>query len=142
MATLGKAEMLVREAYRIRVQLYGNNHYHSGQNAKLLASILMSKGKYGDETKKLFERFLATSIRNEGPDAANTASGNTSLGTFHYELAKRQLTAGTKKEQLCLARSYYIETVRIWTKLYGSSNSKTIEYVSRLSHIELDLSNA
>eukprot|EP00596_Hydrurales_sp_CCMP1899_P010657 CAMPEP_0119037014 /NCGR_PEP_ID=MMETSP1177-20130426/5108_1 /TAXON_ID=2985 /ORGANISM="Ochromonas sp, Strain CCMP1899" /LENGTH=331 /DNA_ID=CAMNT_0006997679 /DNA_START=319 /DNA_END=1314 /DNA_ORIENTATION=- len=139
---LEKAEMLVREAYRIRVQLYDNNHYLLGLNANLLANILMAKGNYGDETKTLFERFLATSLRNEGPDGVNTATGNINLGNLHYELAKIQLIAYTKKKCLVVAKSYYTETVRIYTKTYGSTNLETIEYASRLKTITFEHSNA
>jgi hypothetical protein len=52
---LDKAERLARVAYRIRIQLYGNDHYSVGTSAALLANILMVQEKMGVETKKLYE---------------------------------------------------------------------------------------
>jgi tetratricopeptide (TPR) repeat protein len=139
---LEKAERLTREAYRIRIQLYGNDHYFVGVSAALLASILRSQGKMGDETKKLYESFLAISIKNEGLDGKNTAIGNSHLMYYHVDLAQKELTADTKKEHLCLAKSYVKEAIRICTKLRGSTHLKTVKYISQLLDIEKQLSEA
>jgi tetratricopeptide (TPR) repeat protein len=43
---LVKAVSLTREAHRIRIQLYGNNHYKVGLTSCLLATILSKQGKF------------------------------------------------------------------------------------------------
>lgn len=139
---LVKAEALAREAYRIRVQLYGNDHFLVGLTGSNLANILMSQRKLGDETQKLYERSLAISITNEGPEAFNAGVENFNLGNFHQLLAKRQMTSDTRKQHLCLAKSYSTEADRISTKIYGSSNPHSIRYASQLSTITLELSEA
>jgi tetratricopeptide (TPR) repeat protein len=133
---LYKAERLAREAYRIRIQLYGNDHFYVGASAALLASILMSQGEMGDETKKLLESVLAIAIRNEGLDGINTASGNYNLATYHVDLARRQVNSDTKKKHICLAKSYIKEAIRIYTKLFGSAHPQTVKATSNLSGIE------
>jgi hypothetical protein len=140
---LVKAESLVREAYRIRVHLYGNDHYHVGLTAYLLANVLLRQNKDGDETKQMFECYLATTIRNEGPDGKNTASGNISLGCFYMSLANSILpTSHTRKENLCLAKSCFKEVVRIYTTLHGSTHPQTTKYKSYVSNIEIQLLKA
>ena len=71
-----KAEELARESLRIRSLINDCNHHRVGRTCNFLASILMAQGQLGDETRGLYERFLSISIRNEGPDGPNTASGN------------------------------------------------------------------
>jgi tetratricopeptide (TPR) repeat protein len=141
---LDKAERLAREAYRIRIQLYGNDHCSVGDSAALLASILRSQGKLGDETKKLYDCSLAITIRNEGLDGINTASGNANLANYHVDLARRQVNSDTKKEHLCLAksRSYIKEAIRIYTKLFGSAHPQTVKATSKLADIESQLLEA
>jgi hypothetical protein len=56
---LVRAEMLAREALRIRAQLHGNNHCHVGESIGLLARILRKQGNLGIVVKELFERSLA-----------------------------------------------------------------------------------
>jgi hypothetical protein len=75
---LVKAERLVREAYRIRAQLPGEP-LCLGLTANILGQILSSKCNF-DEAKKQYERFLAISMRHEGPDGVNTAIANDNLG--------------------------------------------------------------
>jgi hypothetical protein len=79
-----KSEMLARESLRIESLINNSNHQSVGRACNLLAAILRAQGKYGDETRGLYERFLAISIRNNGPDGHNTAVGSYSLGIFHY----------------------------------------------------------
>jgi hypothetical protein len=52
-----------------------------------LARVLKKQGKFGDETKELFERSLAIWVRNEGPDGVNVAAISAAIGHFHYQLA-------------------------------------------------------
>jgi tetratricopeptide (TPR) repeat protein len=127
-----KAERLGRESYRIYVQLYGNDHICVGLSGNLLAGILRLQGKLGDETKELFERFLAISIRNEGLNGNNTAAGNANLCNLHKDLADGQLIADKRKEHLCLAESYMKEALRISTKVHGAANSRTIDFAAKL----------
>jgi hypothetical protein len=82
-----KAEELARESLRIRSLINDSNNQSVGRNCNHLAAIMRAQEKYGDETKGLYERFLAISIRNTGPDGQSTAIGNCSLGIFHYQLA-------------------------------------------------------
>jgi hypothetical protein len=63
-----KAEGLAREAIRTIDQLHDVHAYRASGNYLLSARILLKQGKYGDETKELFERSLAICSRNEGPD--------------------------------------------------------------------------
>jgi tetratricopeptide (TPR) repeat protein len=79
---LDKAETLAREAYRIRLQLYGDNHQILGYSISQLATVLTSQGDFGEETQKLHERFLANSILNQGVDGVNTGAGYFNLGSF------------------------------------------------------------
>jgi hypothetical protein len=104
-----KAEPLGREAYRIHVQLYGEGHYYIGFDSSVLTNILVGQGKLGDETKQLYERYLAICRRNEGPDGINTAIGNYQLGNFHLKVGtKYKMDSIQRNEQLRLARPYVI----------------------------------
>jgi ATP/maltotriose-dependent transcriptional regulator MalT len=84
-----KAEGLAREAIRIRDKLYGTHGFRLGSSCQLLARILQTQGKFGDETKEKYERSLAIAVRNEGPDGANTAAVNIAIGQFYYQLAMK-----------------------------------------------------
>jgi hypothetical protein len=92
-----KAEELARESLRIRTLVYGNNHNNDyfSVSCDLLAGILSAQGKFGDETRGLYERSLAITIRNQGPDGLHTAIGNFNIGAF-YHLANIQLTDDSK----------------------------------------------
>jgi tetratricopeptide (TPR) repeat protein len=139
-----KAERLARESYRISLRLYGNEHNFVGLSANLLANILRLQGRSGDETRELYECFLA-SIMNEGPDGINTAFGNSNLGILHSNLAgmvDRQLTANKRKGHLCQAISYATEALRISTKIHGATHPQTIQYAAKLSAISQVLLDA
>jgi hypothetical protein len=79
-----KAEKLIREALRIRTQLYDNDNLYIVETSLVLAQILQSQDKLGSETKKLFELSLLVKIKNYGPDGRETAYAYASLGTFYY----------------------------------------------------------
>jgi hypothetical protein len=99
---------------------------------------LRLQGRPGDETRELYECFLASAIINEGPDGINTALGNFNLGIFHSNLAgivDRQLTADKRKGHSCQAISYLTEALRISTKIYGATHPQTIKYAAKLSAI-------
>jgi tetratricopeptide (TPR) repeat protein len=136
-----KAERLARESYRIRVQIYGDDHYLVGSSIGLIANTLKGQDKLGDETKKLYERSLAIYTRNEGPDGVNTAFGNAVLGNYYVALSESQLTVETKKEHFMLAFGSYHEAVRITKKIYGTDHPKYIDNLDKLCiithHIEL-----
>jgi hypothetical protein len=56
--------------------------------------------------------------RNEGVDGINTAIGNNNLGEFHLKSGYEHLKdSQTRNEQLRLAKPYYKEAIRIFTKL-------------------------
>jgi hypothetical protein len=52
------------------------------------SSISSKQGQLGDETRGLWERFLANSIRNNRLDGSDTASANWQLGLFYHQLAE------------------------------------------------------
>jgi tetratricopeptide (TPR) repeat protein len=139
-----KAEELARESLRITSLLNDSNHYSVGRVCCLLASILDKQGQLGNETRGLYERFLANSIRNLGPDDPETASGNFNLGLFHCQLVKVQTTVDSKQKKLLLAKTYVEESHRIRLKIYGSTHPDTVAaafqlatVLNKLSEIEL-----
>jgi hypothetical protein len=135
-----KGEKLGRESLNIRTRLYSSNHYRIGMSHMLLARILMSQGKLGDETKELLERSLAISVVNEGLDGPNTAGGNIAIGLFYHKLATMQSVMSIKRTQLLLAKSYAEEAVRIETKIHNPSHLNYVSAASRLSDILSELS--
>jgi hypothetical protein len=133
-----KGEKLTRESLRIRTQL-NNSNYHM-MSCMLLGKILMNQGKYGDETKELFEHSLAIDVVNEGLDGPNSALANTDIGRFHYNLAIIQSVISIKRTQLLLAKSYAEEAVRIITKTNNPTHPNCILAASLLSDILRELS--
>lgn len=84
----------------------------------------------GDETRKLFERSLAISIRHDGLDSVNTGVFNVNISKFYGELA-----IFSPNENLCFlhlqtAKSHLEEGLRIYMKLYGPSHPNTIRTLS------------
>jgi tetratricopeptide (TPR) repeat protein len=137
---LVKAETLVREALRIRTRLYGNDHRHVGLSCNLLASILSFQGNTGNETMELFERSLANDTKNYGPNGSNTAISNHNLGTFYNRLAGQHKNTPRFIEFLRLSKSKYMESVRIYTKIFGPAHPETRQASSILSKVSLTLS--
>jgi hypothetical protein len=135
-----KAEKLARESLYIRTRLYGNNNIRVGASCSLLAKVLTKQGRYGDETKELFERSLANFVRNEGPDSVNTAIATRDIGQFHYNLAIMESTVLSKRTQLPLAKSYSEEATRIETKIHSPTHPNRIEAASLLSKVLKELS--
>jgi hypothetical protein len=134
-----KAEGLARESIRIKDQLYGAHDRNCG-NYLLLARILRTQGEFGDETKELFERSLAISTINEGPDGMNTAVANIEIGRFHYEFAMVPSTISTRRAQLQLAKSYSEEAIRIETKIHNPTHPNSKVAASLLSNVLRELS--
>jgi tetratricopeptide (TPR) repeat protein len=128
-----KAEELARESLRIRTLI--NNYSIVISSCDLLARILSAQGKLGDETKGLYERSLAISIRNEGPDGLNVAIGNINFGQFYCELARKQSTVDAAQTYLILAKSHHEEAQRINSKIYGPTHPNTVDAASRLTDI-------
>jgi hypothetical protein len=139
---LVKAEMLVRESLRIRTRIYGNDHKNIGHCCNLLARILVSQGNLGNETTELFERSRAIITMNYGPNGTNTGASNFNLGAFYHKLAKTQQETQRKIEYLLLSKLKYVESVRIWTKIYGPDHPQTMMASSQLSKILRELSEA
>jgi len=127
-----KAEKLVRESLRIRV-LINSNDGSLGHSISILASILRFRGKLGSETKELFEQSLAISIRNYGPDGANTAIVHMNFSLFYRELADKQKTVSTRKEHLRLSEIMNKEALRIRTTIFGPDDPRTLQFLSNLS---------
>jgi tetratricopeptide (TPR) repeat protein len=138
-----KAEELARESLRIRSLIFGsvsdhqhyNDHYSVGISCNLVANILRRQSKLGDETRRLYDRFLAISILINGPDGPNTAIVNESLGMFHHELAHKQATLNVQQAQLLLAKSHFEEALRIRSKMYGPTHPETVVTASRLATV-------
>jgi hypothetical protein len=135
-----KAEELARESLRIISLVEDSNHYRVGNTCNLLANILRRQGQLGDETRGLYERCLANSIRNEGPEGLNTAVGNTNLGLYYDQLAGVQTTVALKQRQLLLAKAYFEESYRIGLKIYGSTHTETVAAASELADVSIELS--
>jgi tetratricopeptide (TPR) repeat protein len=137
---LVKAEKLVRESLRIRTRLYGDDHARVGLSCSVLAQILQTQSKLGNETKELYERCLAINIKNFGSEGINTAASNSNLGTFHHRQAEESLSAGIRKEYLSLSVSKLKEALRIYTKLFGPDYPNTVKASSLLSIVTRKLS--
>jgi hypothetical protein len=135
-----KAENLARECLRIRTRLYGPDHDRIGMICLILTKILQKQGKFGDETKELLERSLATSIFNEGPDGMNTSISKMAIGQFHFSLAMIQSMISIKRTHLLLAKSYYDEAVRIETKIHIPTHPNRVAATSLLSEVMSELS--
>jgi hypothetical protein len=133
---LVKAETLARESLRIMSQLY--RHLQSAHESllgstNLLARIFMAQGKLGSETKEMLDRYLAIGSKHWGPDGINTAGANGDLGYYHYFLANTQ--EGINKEHLCQSITFYKETVRIYTKIHGPDDPRTMKFLSNIHEI-------
>jgi hypothetical protein len=128
-----KAEELARESLRIKTLIYDSNHNAVELSCDLLASILNAQGKLGDETKGLYERSLAISIRNEGPDGLNVATGYCHIGEFYEKLAIKQSTVDAARTYLILAKSHHEQAQRIYSKIYGPNHPNTVDASSRLN---------
>jgi tetratricopeptide (TPR) repeat protein len=135
-----KAEKLARESLRIRTLIFDSNDQTVDVSCDLLARILSAQGKLGDETRGLYERSLAISIRNEGPDGLNAATGSYNIGLFYHQLAAKQSTADATQTYLILAKSHFVEAQRIWSKTYGPTYPNVIDASSRLTDILRQLS--
>jgi hypothetical protein len=97
-----------------------------------LANVLSGQGQLGDETRGLYERCVANSIRFGGTDGSDTASGNLNLGNFYYQLAGVQTTVDLQHRQLLLAKAYFEEIHRIGSKIYGPIHPDTVKVASQL----------
>jgi hypothetical protein len=137
---LVKAEELARESFGIRTKIYGSDDQIVSLSCDLLADILGAQGKFGDETRGLYERSLAFSIRNDRPDGFNTAGGNYNVGCFYHKLANIQHTVISKREQLLLAKSYFVEALRIRLKILGPTHPYTANVSSCLTTVLRELS--
>jgi hypothetical protein len=125
---------------RIRIRLNCSDGNNIGTSSTLLATILESQNKFGDETKKLFERSLALCIRHEGLDGSYTAVGSIHLSQLHCHLVAVQTTASTAKTtQLLLAKSYSEEGLRIQTKISSPTHQNTVATTMILANILREL---
>lgn len=129
-----KAEKIAREVMRIK-----HDHGLLGDSGILLARILQTQGKLGNETTELYERSLVIFVRHGGVDGLNTATGNTSIGDFYQQRAESK-TPALRKVELLKAQGYYKEAVRIYSKIYGPHNSNTTKTAPALKAIVFELS--
>jgi tetratricopeptide (TPR) repeat protein len=135
-----RAEMLVRESFRIRSQLYVHDNANIGISVGLLAAILKSQGKLGHETRELYERSLAIDIKHYGPDGMDNAIANHNIGNFYHILADQEQSAETRIDLLRLSLSHHKEARRIFTKIFGPDSPMTMEALSIVSTISRELS--
>jgi hypothetical protein len=117
-----------------------SDDHRFGTGCRLLARILEAQFKFGDETRGLYEHSLALSIENNGPDGLNAAISNHNIGGFYFKLAKIQPTLDAKRTQLLLAKSYYEEAQRIYSKIYGPTHPSTADASSELTIVLRELS--
>jgi hypothetical protein len=96
----------------------------------LLAGILQAQGNLGSETKEMHERCLAIYIKHCGSEGINIAVSNYTMGIFYHLRAKGSQTAMIRKENLLLSESKYKESLRIYTKVLGPDNPRTIDALS------------
>jgi tetratricopeptide (TPR) repeat protein len=129
-----KAEKIARESFRIICQLCGTDDCNGkmGRHGLLLARILQKQGKFGDETKELFERALAIFIFNEGSEGMNAAVGNMAIGHFHYYRTLSQSGGGARRD-LLIAKSYAEEALRIEKNIHTPSHGNYIAAVELIS---------
>jgi hypothetical protein len=106
-----------------------------------LADILRGQNQLGDETRGLYERFLAISIRNKGLDGSDTAAGNNNLGRYYQLLAGKPATVANMQKQLLLAKVNFKESHRINSKIHGYTNPETIDAASDLAGVSFILSS-
>lgn len=104
---LVKAEGLVRIALRLRTLVYGGDHGYVVESCCLLANILRAQKTLGDETRRMFERSLALTIKDVGPDSLRTACIHFRVGIFYYQLNILQPTAEFKQAQLFRAKFHH-----------------------------------
>ena len=134
-----ESEELARECLRIRSVIFGSDHHIVGTTCDLLAKILCSQLKFGNETRGLYERCLAISLKHTGPDGYNFGVANNSIGMFYQKLAGIQLTIDLKRTQLLLAKFHLEECLRIYSKLYGPTHSINLNAESVLASILSEL---
>jgi hypothetical protein len=93
------------------------------------------------ETTRMYEHFLAISIRNSGPDGLSAAIGNYNLGLFYCLLAREQATVNVQQTQLLLSKLHYEETHRIHLKILGPTHPETVDSASHLTAVTSLLSS-
>jgi hypothetical protein len=131
-----KAEVLAREALRIRTLIYVEDDHHMSSTCNFLARVLLAQNKYGDETRELLKRSLAVDIKHEGSNSVDTAAGHKNLGQFYQDLSKMdQPTVELIRMYLQLARTHFEEALRICTKIFGSSDLKTLQVDKKLADL-------
>jgi tetratricopeptide (TPR) repeat protein len=132
-----KAEKFAKESLVIRSQLYSSDtiicNNKVADSCTLLANILKAQDNFGDETKGLYERSLAISIKNGELDGA--AIDNKNIALFHHELAEKSSTGDVKLTQLHLAKSHYEEAVGILAKMHGLNHPNTVQSKSLLAKV-------
>jgi hypothetical protein len=62
----------------------------------------------------------------------NTATGNFDIANFYVSLELTPPFADSKQAKLLLAKSHFVESLRIYTKIYGSTHPKSVDATSGL----------
>lgn len=119
-----KAEELARESIRIRVL---KDDKDLPTSLDLLASILVAQGNFGDETRGLHERSLASFIKNEGLESLNAAHMNHRIAAFYIQFTQRQLEISAKMHSLLLIKSHLTEALRVYSKIHGSTHQAAVD---------------
>jgi hypothetical protein len=77
----------------------------------------------GAETRVLLMRSSAISLKNEGPDAMNTATGYISLGVFYFKNVSSEMKQG---------KDFCKKGLEILTQVYGQDHSYTVKARNKL----------
>ena len=118
------AERVLRATLVWYERVHGVNHNNTGECVTVLGAALLSQDKFDDETRAVIQRSLYIHLLNLGPDAKNVGIANHSLGVFHE-----------KRGDFVLAKPFYKEALRIYTKVQGPDHPETVGVKNDLLHV-------
>jgi dephospho-CoA kinase len=96
----------------------------------IFLEVKLIKKEYKDETKKILEVYLDDSIIHERMNGKKTRQAKSLLGRFHHQMTYTLACNKEIRKNLQLSESYFKESVRIHTIIYGSNNCLTLDSVS------------
>jgi hypothetical protein len=115
--------------------IYGSVHHRVGLCCDVLAKILDSQGKLGDESRELHQRFLDISILNDGVDGLNTAIANVNIARHYQIVAKTKTTENSIRTQFMLSKSHFEEGVKIYSQRFGPTHECTLNALFQLTNV-------
>lgn len=135
-----KAEMFVRASLHVRNRLHVTDYVSVGDSIDLLVGILQDQGNLGSETQELRERSLVINLKHFGSEGLNTATSYYNLGNLHYYRAKESQDSENQEEHLYLSKPNIKEALRLYAKINGPVNPRTIDASTYLSNVTRMLS--